>query len=257
MNKNYLLPFRRTATTSSISGLRIAKEGRMTPWRRLRQGLILLACMGCGFLMGIGISMEQSRKLATLKEKNARRTMAVHRVRDENDALQEQLARAQVSIDMQLGMINSLRSANEGLQKQLGTLQRDLAFYQRLAAPQGRPGIQVQSYSIAGTGERGLMQYHLILVSNRMGNDLHRGTLHIVLAGHAKTGQPMVMDLKAIDPQHRVAMDFSFRSMIDITGKWHLPPEFLPDTIAITVTEQGKKALERHFRWEVQHDARS
>ncbi len=249
MNEDFPQTARRAIHVSPMPDDRMARQAKTSRWRRLRLGLMLLACLGCGYVVGTGFSMKQAHKLELLKQKNAQRTVIVHRVRDENDALQEQLARAQVNIDIQEGMIHSLRSANEALQKRLGVVQRDLAFYQRLAMPQDGPGIQVQSFTVAQTAQEGLFQYRLILLSNHPNDDPHRGTLHLVLSGLGKSGQRLSMNLENLEPRHRKPVRFSFVSMADMTGQWLLPPGFQPETISVKVTEQGKKTIERRFRW--------
>lgn len=255
MNRLHHFFSRRTMSPSSMPGVRIARQATAIHWRRLRQVFFLLACIACGYLLGSGFSVDQARKLERLKEKNAQRTVAVHRVRDENDALQEQLARAQVRIDMQEGMVNNLRATNEALQKRIDALHRDLAFYQRLATPQAAQGIQVQSLSVAKTTQDGVMQFHLVLLSNRMNDKTHRGTLRLSIAGHNKSGRQQTIELDDLDPRHRKVLGFSFSTIAELKGQWRLPAGFQPETIAVQVLEKGKEAIERRFRWEPREDA--
>ena len=254
MNKQHHFFPRRTWGHSSMPGVRIARQATTTHWRRLLQAFFLLVCIAFGYLLGSGFSVNQARKLERLKEKNAQRTVAVHRARDENDALQEQLARAQVRIDMQEGMVNNLRATNEALQNRIDALHRDLAFYQRLATPQAAQGIQVQSLSVAKTAQDGVVQFHLVLLSNRMNDKPHRGTLRLSIAGRNKSDRQQTIELDELDPRHRKVLGFSFSTIAELKGQWRLPAGFHPETIVVRVLENGKEAIERRFRWEPRED---
>jgi hypothetical protein len=189
-----------------------------------------------GFEVGLA-SQEQSR----LKDQ-------IDQLTKENQNLQEKLARAQRSQQMnQTAYAEVNQTLKQSAQEAL-KLREEISFYKNILSPADKiPGIRVQSLEIKpGDGDA---QYHYKLVVIQALKHDHniRGSAHFEISG-LQAGKDIVLEFPGRKGKR---IGFNFKYFQDIEGDIQLPAAFEPHQIKVTVKTVGRrgKTIEKEYPW--------
>ena len=151
------------------------------------------------------------------------------------------------------------RSANEELQAELSELQnenyalrRDVAFYQKIMAPElEQGGVVIESFALTPNISKRHFHFSLALLQIEQRRQFVEGKITIEL--QARTGEKTVkrynlLELANIEPHPHF---FSMRYFSLLEGDFILPEGVLPEhvDVRVTLTEGGRGELERRFYW--------
>ncbi|MGH8278215.1 MAG: DUF6776 family protein [Gammaproteobacteria bacterium] len=147
-------------------------------------------------------------------------------------------ARAQVQTDL------------ETSQSQLLALQEEVAFYKGIVSPaKGEEGIYVQSLKFIAGDPPGLYRYQLVLVQVRTRDLKVTGSLDIKIAG-ARHGEPQSFDVAQLAAKGNAPLNFGFQYFQNLAGGVVLPAGFVPDSVTVTVHENGHDPVQQNFAWQ-------
>ncbi|WP_370259752.1 DUF6776 family protein [Idiomarina sp.] len=210
-------------------------------------GAILLLCVSIYFAYWVG-GQSAEVKDKTLAQQDERLDQLYQQI----EALEYQTNVLSVELDIE-------RSANEELQAELSELQndnyalrRDVAFYQKIMAPElEQGGVVIESFALTPNANKRHFHFSLALLQIEQRRQFVEG--HITIELQARTGEKTVkrynlLELANIEPHPH---HFSMRYFSLLEGDFILPEGVLPEhvDVRVTLTEGGRGQLERRFYW--------
>ena len=210
-------------------------------------GIMSLLCVSVYFSFWLG------GRLADVDEKTvAQQSERLDQLYQQIEGLEYQTNVLSVELDIE-------RSANEELQAELTELQndnyalrRDVAFYQKIMAPElEQGGVVIESFALTPNANKRHFHFSLALLQIEQRRQFVEGNITIEL--QARTGEKTVkrynlLELANIEPRPHA---FSMRYFSLLEGDFILPEGVLPEhvDVRVTLTQGGQGQLERRFYW--------
>jgi hypothetical protein len=185
----------------------------------------------CGVILG-GISMYGVHKMAlsTIEQQHAQK---------QTETLQHV-----DKIALQNTQLNDIR-------EELRETKAELAFYRKLVSTQAyHTGDELHVRSVSITPSTQAHQYIFRITLTQIAKDakISKGKLELALSGtdRGKAKRLTVTDLKINAAQ----LSFKFKHFQRVEGILHLPTDFTPQKIWVTLPSHGqRKAIESNFDW--------
>jgi len=208
--------------------------------RRIGVALVLIAALTGAYYAGSQQALYY--RLPYDYSSDALRTRAI--------ALETQLA-----IDNQT--LEQLRGELLISQGNIEELERELAFYRGVIAPEERiTGVLLRPPALRATELPGVYAYELVVQQGTQttvsGKRVYQGGLQVTILGQ-QDGQPEILPLESIDDALGTAsIELSFRYFQRWQGQITLPPGFEPEEMSVEVvmTTPEKQSVDYNYRWE-------
>ena len=219
--------------------------------RRLRKLLALAALLlllagyalfRLGHYAGGGAGFRAEHRLAELSSE-------AERLRDENNALRSELARARTSLEVDREAQAELGGALARSEARVAELNEELQFYRRIVVPpEGNAGLRVQTFEVVpGDIEHGY-RIKLLLVQNPQRSGRASGRVELALHG-ALRGEETVLALEQLAADSR---GYEFLYFQDVELDIILPEGFSPSLAEVSLQPAGRaaRAVTATFPWE-------
>jgi hypothetical protein len=172
------------------------------------------------------------------------------RLIEQNRELSNALAAAQRGTRTERQTREDLRVELQRLEAEVLSLKREVAFYRRVMAAQGAPGLRVQSLMLEPLARDRMFRYRLLLT--QFGKQVRpaRGRLRLTIHGMSK-GKREQLGLRAVATAPRDELDFDFRYFQSLEGDLLLPEGFQPLNVEVELKTAGEKpvTVRRTFDW--------
>lgn len=136
-------------------------------------------------------------------------------------------------------------------QDELLALKRELAFYQKIMAPElEAQGVVIDAFELHELRQPGHYQFRLAVVQTNRQRSGVKGVLGLSLNG-LLDGSKVALDLFELAELPATEKEFSMRYFKVQTGSFRLPDNFEPESIDVRIDLQGtgNTLLERTFLW--------
>lgn len=221
--------------------------------RRLR--LLLAAFAVVALLAGFGLFKwgefaaggAGSRAAARVAELGA----AVARLEAETRTLQEELARARTTLEVDREAQAHLQAALAESESRVAALNEELQFYRRIVVPsEGRTGLRVQTFEVVDGQLEHSYRLRLLLVQNPRRSGRASGRVEVALHGQLNgTEASLALEQLAAEPQ---AYEFLYFQDVDL--EIIIPEGFVPQTAEISLRPSGRntRTVTASFPWDAQ-----
>lgn len=229
------------------------KTGELVVKRRLPSrtklllsiGVVLVLILSAGWIYNYGLSMAGFARDSADLEQN-RLQQALDRRDTENRELQESLARAQRSVQMNETAFQELDRALKASAQEIVKLREELNFYRNIISPTDkRSGLRIQNLYIEPAGSS-QYRYKLVLIQALKHDYIIRGSANFEISG-TQAGESKVLTFPA-EKERPIAVNFKYFQ--DIEGRFDLPKNFKPQRIKVNVVPAGgTQAVEESYAW--------
>ena len=216
-------------------------------------GLIVIALLVTGgVIYNHGLSMAGFESLTALRRQQGLQEV-VAQLKQDNQTLQESLARAERSLQMDQTAYQDLDRSLKGSSQEIVRLREELNFYRNIISPPNkRSGLRIQSLKLEsaaldGTTATSKYHYKIVLIQALKHDRKISGKARFEIIG-VQAGQNTTLRFpKAADKP----ISFSFKYFQDIEGQIELPQNFEPRRIKVNVTSRGRNAqsIEQVYPW--------
>ncbi|MFC0446487.1 DUF6776 family protein [Pseudidiomarina halophila] len=203
-----------------------------------------IGSLALGYLIGAGQSWYLLERVNTLE-------LQVERLYEQVETADYEKHIAEVELGIE-------RAASEQLQQDLAVrqdevlaLKRELAFYQKIMAPElEAQGVVIDAFELRPLRQSGHYQFRLAVVQTDRQRGGVKGVLGLTLNG-LLNGDKVVLDLFELAELPDSEKEFSMRYFKVQTGSFRLPENFEPESIDVRVNLEGtgNTLLERTFLW--------
>jgi len=206
-------------------------------------GLVFIAALFLGYYGGNVRVHWQNDRVAWLEQQNSSLYQRVDQLEYQNNILQ-------VELDVERNASRLLQSELRGVLEDKSSITRELAFYQRVMAPElDTNGVAVDSFVVAEAASPETYYFRLILLQLERAQQLVTGTLSVHLSGQID-GQRAELDVLEIadlgDNAHKFTMNYYTLS----EGTFRLPESFVPQSVMVRVKVGNSRRLERVYQWQ-------
>lgn len=152
---------------------------------------------------------------------------------------------------VEAGANERLRRTVKSLRDELGALQEQLRFYQRLVAPsEAQDGLRIERWAVAPAEEPGQLDFTLLLTQHVDRHEWIEGTLQVSVAGE-REGAAETLPLRQLVVAGDPAETFRFLYFQDFSGRLTLPQGFAPSRVAVVarLSDAADAPIRRSFEW--------
>jgi len=186
---------------------------------------------------------EYQRENTTLRE-------AVEQLSDNNQRLlkQQDMIQGAQLIDLQAKQ-ESRRSLAK-LYDELAELKEQLAFYQRVVAPETLvKGLYINGFKLTAMAKTGVYRYQLVLAQGTSQKRFLKGRYNMIISGELN-GKAKEFPLKTLLVDDADAK-YSFRYYQVLSAELRLPPNFVAQRLKLTLSSAKSKGavLESEHAW--------
>ncbi|WP_026375926.1 DUF6776 family protein [Aestuariibacter salexigens] len=208
---------------------------------------VMAICTYLGYALGSLHEARQQTRINTLQH-------TVDNLRQENDTLTRDLNVLGVELEVQKLAVTQTQQQLEAQQQQQEAVQRELAFYQRVMAPElTQEGFVIEGLQFTPTSLPRHYRFELVLLQQDQIKSVINGTLQIVVEG-SQNGAPVRFRLSELLLPESADIDrFSFKYFQLIDGVVSLPEGFVPEQITVNTEiyqfRRKRGELSRTFMW--------
>ncbi|HLE93681.1 MAG TPA: DUF6776 family protein [Sulfuricaulis sp.] len=171
----------------------------------------------------------------------------IRKLREKNQELQESLARAQRTVQMDQAAYQDLDKSLKASAQEIVKLREELNFYRNIISPvDKKTGLRIQNLAIEPIGTSNQFRYKLVLIQALK----HEGSVHgrasFEISG-IQVGEDAVVRVPAANER---PIPVNFKYFQDIEGKLELPRNFQPKRIKVIITTVGGASMaEATYNW--------
>lgn len=199
---------------------------------------------GCGYLLGHWHSFVQQQRIAALEAQ-------VEQLYQRAETFDYQQHIAQVELGIEKAATESLQSELLSVQDENFALRREIAFYQKIMAPELEAGgVSIDSLELQPHPRPGHFHFRLAIVQLERDRALTKGRVSMRLYGRVGE-QGQHYDLYELANISAEDAAFSMRYFTVQAGDFILPDGFIPERIDVAIEVSGRKqeSLARSFYW--------
>lgn len=167
----------------------------------------------------------------------------------ETRTLQEELARARTSLEVDREAQAHLQEALAASESRVATLHEELQFYRRIVAPaEGRTGPRVETFEVVDGSIEHSYRLRLLLVQNPQRSGRASGRVEVALHGLLEGEEAsLALEQLAAEPQ---AYEFLYFQDLDL--EIIIPEGFVPQTAEVSLRPSGRnaRAVTASFPWD-------
>lgn len=175
------------------------------------------------------------------------------RLRKENVRLQEQLALAERSSQIEHQAVAEVKRNLTAVQDEMLALRQELAFYRNIVSPpDAKTGLRIQGFKLEKGGTPNHFRYKFVLAQAMNSNNAVRGAVNLVVDGRqGETPKRLPYEMIAVPKEQPLA--FNFKYFQSLEGEIQLPEGFSPQSVLIQVVPQRgqQPGIEKTFEWGV------
>jgi hypothetical protein len=137
------------------------------------------------------------------------------------------------------------------LHDELSDVKEQLAFYQRVVAPETLiKGLYVNSFEIQALDEESTYEYQLVLAQGANQKRAIKGQYTLSIVGRFQ-GEDKTLSIKELNVEKEASYEFSFKYYELLTGKISFDDGFIPKQVNVTVkpSKKGSANLKQQWLW--------
>jgi len=140
------------------------------------------------------------------------------------------------------------------LQEEILELREEVEFYRGIVSPVERStGLNIQTFKLEPAVEEGLYHFDLVMTQLLKNEKFVKGVVKLFLQG-VQDGEPLTLNFSDISPNESVEKGFRFRYFQKMAGDIRLPEGFVPRTVLVELSPNGRKSTSKSFPWLVSGD---
>lgn len=207
-------------------------------------GLALVAALFLGYFGGNARVHWQTDKVSWLEQQASNLHQRVNQLEYQNNILQ-------VELDVERTASRTLQSELRGVIEDKANITRELAFYQRVMAPElDTRGVAVDSFVVMASASPNTYYFRLILLQLERAQQLVRGEFSVTLKGQ-QNGERTEVDLLTLAELGEKANGFTMNYYTLSEGTFKLPELFVPQSVMVKVkVGNNNRQLERTYQWQ-------
>ena len=188
---------------------------------------------------------EASDKNTRLQFKNETLQEQVIRLNSDNEDLLQRVAVLESSGKIDREAVNEIRKLVVTLESDKAELQKELAFYKNIMAPEDMTrGVRVAGIDLLKGEEPGSYRLRLVIAQIALDNPFLKGTLSVTLKGENRKGKTETLSVLRLAGYGQATMNLGFRyfqSLPDSRGflEFTLPEGYTPETLNVSVRVKG------------------
>lgn len=173
---------------------------------------------------------------------------------EKNESHESRINTLEVELEIERLANEQAKALIEKIEQQHYQAKMQLAFYQKVMAPEKEAdGVVLDSIVIAETESIGHFRFQVTLVQQAKNKRYAKGYIDFSLVGSLK-GKPKTYKLSEISSLDKKTLSFSFQYFQAIEGEIDLPEGFIPEQIlAQVVLPKGRwqkyNLIEETYRW--------
>lgn len=166
------------------------------------------------------------------------------------DRLEYRINILQVELDVERAATQALQNELRQTQDENANIRRDLAFYQRVMAPElEADGITIDSVLVSSLPGENSYHFRLILLQMERIEQLAQGSITLTLRGFEQ-GERKEYNLLALAGIDEGATQFVMSYFSLTEGSFNLPADFIPETLHVRVRSRKGRQTERNYQWQ-------
>jgi len=171
----------------------------------------------------------------------------IRKLREKNQELQESLARAQRTVQMDQAAYQDLDKSLKASAQEIVKLREELNFYRNIISPvDKKTGLRIQNLAIEPIGTSNQFRYKLVLIQALKHESTVHGRASFEISG-IQVGEDAVVRVPAANER---PIPVKFKYFQDIEGKLELPRNFQPKRIKVIITTVGGASMaEATYNW--------
>jgi hypothetical protein len=220
------------------------KWGAFSVYAFLAAGLALMLILG--FWLGNQYFSAQQKAVLTLEH-------TVQNLQSENNELSKNLNILRVELDVAaLSQQKTFAEIIQSIDREKA-LQRDIAFYQQVMAPElTQQGFVIDAFNVEKTLSERVYRFEIVMMQHEKIKNTLKGNLDITLVG-SQSGLSKRYSLKSLLVNPELALAFGFKYFQVLDGQILLPEHFQPERIVVQseIFQFNRKKGELHssFDW--------
>lgn len=214
--------------------------------------LLVAVIVAVALLTSAGLIYNYGLNRAGFERQSAEQTQQtlqddLRKLRDENQDLQESLARAQRTIQMDQAAYQDLDKSLKSSAQEIVKLREELNFYRNIISPADKKsGLRIQNLYIESAGGANQYRYKLVLIQALKHEKTIQGRAVLEISG-IQVGEDVVLH---VPTAHEQPILVNFKYFQDIEGKLQLPKNFQPKRIKVSITTPGGTSMaEATYDW--------
>lgn len=217
--------------------------------RTIERSLLLIAILGLVLFFFLGRFSVKS--VAEYQAENKLLETSVVELTKANKELikQQDFIESSKKIDAQ-AQKNSRRSLTK-LHDELSDIKEQLAFYQRVVAPETLiKGLYINSFEIKSLDEKDAYEYQLVLAQGASQKRAIKGQYTLSVVGELE-GEEKALSLKELTVDQTKSHGFSFKYYELLIGNIKFSDGFLPKKVMVTVepSKKASKSIQQQWLW--------
>lgn len=217
-----------------------------------RMKLLLAVIAAVVLLAAAGFIYNYGLNRAGFERQSAEQTQQtlqddMRKLHDENQGLQESLARAQRTIQMDQAAYQDLDKSLKASAQEIVKLREELNFYRNIISPADKKsGLRIQNLYIEPAGGTNQYRYKLVLIQALKHESVIQGRAILEISG-MQVGEDALLRFPAANER---PIQVNFKYFQDIEGKLELPKNFQPKRIKVYImTSGGTSMAEATYAW--------
>ena len=214
----------------------------------VRSQQILLSLAIAALLLVVGYLVGNTR-LIHLEQQTVLLENQRESLHERTSRLEYQVNILQVELDIERAATQSLQNELRQAQDENATIRRELAFYQRVVAPDlTADGITIDSMVVSELLASNSYYFRLILLQMERIEQFAQGSIVLTLRGFEgdQRKEYNVFELAGID-ESEARFVMNYFSLTE--GNFALPDGFIPETLHVQVRSQQGRQTERSYQW--------
>ncbi|MCR4299982.1 MAG: hypothetical protein NUV51_00015, partial [Sulfuricaulis sp.] len=210
-----------------------------------RMKLLLAVIMAVALLAATGLIYNYGLNRAGFEQQSAQQTQQtlqeeLRKTRDENQGLQESLARAQRTIQMDQAAYQDLDKSLKSSAQEIVKLREELNFYRNIISPTDKiSGLRIQNLYIEPAGGTNQFRYKLVLIQALKHERAILGRAILEISG-LEVGEDKILRFPTLNER---PIQVNFKYFQDIEGRLELPRNFQPRRIKVYIKTLGGESM--------------
>ncbi|QOL26718.1 hypothetical protein LP316_05305 [Thalassotalea sp. LPB0316] len=217
-----------------------------------RSALLLISLIAVSFFSGYRIGNYYNNYQVKTIENQAARLTSLY------DIQQQQASRINtllVELEVERLASEQAASALKALQAEHFAVKKELAFYEKVMAPEKQAdGLVIDSVAIVPTQSENHYRYQVVLVQQQANKRYAKGYIELSLKG-SQAKKPAQINLAELANIDQKARSFSLQYFQILEGEFTLPEEFSPEQLDVSVIlPKGKwqkyQRIDQSYDWQ-------
>ncbi len=221
---------------------------RLGPFRSALFLLIaIIICLFCGYRLG---NFYHAYQAQTLNEQSTR----LETLYQQQDKQQSRINTLEVELAVEHLANQRTQLLLKSMEKAHYQVKKDLAFYQKVMAPEKQAdGLVIDNFIMAPTESPNHYRFNVTLVQQKLKKAYAKGYVDIVISG-SLANKPSTLKLSDISTLDKKSRSFSFKYFQVIEGVINLPENFKPEKVDVSaILPKGKwqkyYRLDETYHW--------